>query len=61
MPLLRYVLVVLAVMRGMYGLRSPIAGFLHQAGIEGQPTSRSGSTRLLTRKCWTGSCSCSKR
>ncbi|WP_295693486.1 hypothetical protein [uncultured Maricaulis sp.] len=52
MPLLRYLLVVLAVMRGMYGLRSPIAGFLHQAGIEGQLGYSVTITRMLAETGW---------
>ena len=47
MPLLRHALVLLAVFRGAYGLRSPAAGFLHQAGIEGQFGYSVSVTRML--------------
>ncbi|WP_323760937.1 hypothetical protein [Maricaulis sp.] len=47
MPLIRHVLVVLAALRGIYGLRSPIAGFLHQAGFEGQFGFSVSVTRML--------------
>ncbi|WP_417487184.1 hypothetical protein [Maricaulis sp.] len=47
MPLLRHVLVMLAALRGVYGMRSPIAGFLHQAGVEGQLGYSVSVTRML--------------
>ncbi len=47
MPLLRYALVILTVSRAVYGLRSPIAGFLHQVGIEGQLGYSAPVTRML--------------
>jgi len=46
-PLLRHALVTLAALRGVYGLRSPIAGFLHQAGVEGQLGYSVSVTRML--------------
>lgn len=47
MPMLRYALVALAALRGLYGLRSPLAGFLHQSGVEGQLGYSVTITRML--------------
>ncbi|ABI67096.1 MULTISPECIES: hypothetical protein [Maricaulis] len=47
MPRLRQALIVLAILRGAYGLRSPLAGYLHQLGLEGQLGFTGAVTRTL--------------